>query len=220
MSWTHEEMSQLIADMIEDGQIVNLGIGMPTLIANYLEKRAVMIHSENGLLGMGPYPRAHEVDPQIINAGKETVTINPGGSTFDSTLSFGMIRGGHIDVAVLGAMQVSVNGDLANWQVPGKKVTGMGGAMDLASGAKKMIVMMKHYDNNGRSKMVKECTLPLTAKECVDLIVTDLGIFFPAKEGRFNVVKRAPGVSHLDFSDEALFKHPCTDLLSQNPGAT
>lgn len=204
MAWSHEEMSQIIADMIEDGQVVNLGIGMPTLIANFLSERPVMIHSENGLLGMGPYPYPNEVDPQIINAGKETVTINRGGSTFDSTLSFGMIRGGHIDIAVLGAMQVSATGDLANWQVPGKKVTGMGGAMDLASGAKKMIVMMKHFDNNGRSKMVSECTLPLTAKRCVDLVVTDLGMFSIKENGGFHVVRLADGVTGSELFKEDL----------------
>lgn len=175
--YTEKQMAKIIADMICDGQVVNLGIGMPTKIADELENRPVMIHSENGLLGMGRYPYEHEVNPQIINAGKETVTIKTGGSTFDSALSFAMIRGGHIDVAVLGAMEVSCMGDLANWQIPGKKVTGMGGAMDLALGAKKIIAMMTHYDKSGKSKLVQNCNLPITALGVVDIIVSDIGVF-------------------------------------------
>jgi 3-oxoacid CoA-transferase subunit B len=203
----HEQMSLIVAQLIEDGQVVNLGIGMPTLVANYLRDRPVMIHSENGLLGMGPYPLPHEVDAQVINAGKETVTINPGGSTFDSSLSFGMIRGGHVDLAVLGAMQVSARGDLANWQVPGKKVTGMGGAMDLARGAKKVVVMMRHFDNEQHSKLVASCTLPLTAPSCVHLVVTDLGIFEPSSSGRFLVKQLAPGVTLGDLGSGDLFEN-------------
>ena len=195
MPYTREKMAAIVANLINDGDVVNLGIGMPTEVAGYLGHRHVMMHSENGLLGMGPYPHEHEVDPQIINAGKETVTIKKGGSTFDSTLSFGMIRGGHVDVAVLGGMQVSAAGDLANWQVPGKKVTGMGGAMDLALGAKKLIVMMQHIDKDGSSKMVKECSLPLTAKACVDVIVSDWGVFNVDKQrSRFVIVDIAPGI--------------------------
>lgn len=191
--------------MIEDGQTVNLGIGMPTMVADYLEHRAVMIHSENGLLGMGPYPFKNQVDPQLINAGKETVTIKKGGSTFDSTLSFGMIRGGHIDVAVLGAMQVAKNGDLANWQIPGKKVTGMGGAMDLALGAKKLIIMMQHFAKD-EAKLVAECTLPLTAKACVDFVLTDLGLFKINKEAEsFEIIELAPGVLEADLGAQKLF---------------
>lgn len=196
MAYTREQMAEVVASLIEDGQVVNLGIGMPTTVADYLAHRPVMLHSENGLLGMGPYPYEHEVDPQIINAGKETVTIKKGGSTFDSTLSFGMIRGGHIDVAVLGAMQVSFSGDLANWQIPGKKVTGMGGAMDLALGAKKLIVMMQHFDKDGSSKLVQECALPLTAKCCVDVVVSDMGVFLiDKKNARCQISALAPGVS-------------------------
>lgn len=201
MPYTREQMASIVATLINDGEVVNLGIGMPTMVADYLGERPVMLHSENGLLGMGPYPYEHQVDPQLINAGKETVTIKRGGSTFDSTLSFGMIRGGHIDVAVLGAMQVSVTGDLANWQVPGKKVTGMGGAMDLARGAKKLIVMMQHVDKDGTIKMVGECSLPLTAKACVDVVVTDWGVFNVDKEGaRFQIMQTAPDVDERELS--------------------
>lgn len=205
MAYTKEEMAKEIANLIEDGQVVNLGIGMPTMVADHLEHRRVMLHSENGLLGMGPYPYAHEVDPQLINAGKETVTIKKGGSTFDSTLSFAMIRGGHVDVAVLGAMQVSSGGDLANWQVPGKKVTGMGGAMDLAIGAKKLIIMMQHFDKDGACKLVKECSLPLTAKSCVDVVVSDLGVFSIDKKSQTFIIETlAPGVKKEDLGLEAV----------------
>ncbi len=207
MAYTREEMAQLVAQkLVLDGETVNLGIGMPTLVADYLGNRPVMLHSENGLLGMGPYPIDDEIDAQIINAGKETVTIKKGGSTFDSTLSFGMIRGGHIDVAVLGGMQVSCVGDLANWQIPGKKVTGMGGAMDLAQGAKKLVVMLHHKDKDGSAKLVRECSLPLTAKACVDIVVSDFGIFFVKKDQRrFLVRDLAPGISMKDLGDEDLF---------------
>lgn len=184
--YSKEEMVRIAAHMIEDGQVVNLGIGLPTLVADALKDRPVMIHSENGLLGMGPYPLEEQVDPQVVNAGKETVTIKNGGSTFDSSLSFAMIRKKRIDIAILGGMQVSRFGDLANWQVPGQKVTGMGGAMDLAIGAKRVIVMMNHYDKEGKAKLVDECHLPLTAKKCVDMVITDLGVFFIDKiKGEF-----------------------------------
>lgn len=203
MTYAREEMASLVAMMIKDGQVVNLGIGMPTMVADYLAHRPVMIHSENGLLGMGPYPYPHEVDAQIINAGKETVTIKKGGSTFDSALSFAMIRSGRIDVAVLGGMQVSIHGDLANWQVPNKKITGMGGAMDLAVGAKKVIVMMQHFDKEGHSKMVKKCDLPLTAKSCVDMVITDLGVFSIDKAtGRFIIEKLANDISPSVLGDD------------------
>ncbi len=206
MAYSVDDMVGIVASMIADGLVVNLGIGLPTLVADHLGDRPVMLHSENGLLGMGPYPRAEEVDSQVINAGKETVTIKRGGSTFDSTLSFGMIRGGHIDIAILGAMQVSSRGDLANWQVPGKKVTGMGGAMDLAAGAKKLIVMMRHHDNDQRSKMVSECSLPLTAPSCVDVVVTDLGVFEIQKNiGHFEIVRLAPGVSLENLGEREIF---------------
>ena len=192
--YTEKQMAKIIADMICDGQVVNLGIGMPTKIADELENRPVMIHSENGLLGMGRYPYEHEVNPQIINAGKETVTIKTGGSTFDSALSFAMIRGGHIDVAVLGAMEVSCMGDLANWQIPGKKVTGMGGAMDLVASAKHIIVAMQHVNKAGESKLLKKCSLPITGLGCVKKVVTELGVFDITEQG-FVLLEYAPGVS-------------------------
>ena len=196
--YTEKQMAKIIADMICDGQVVNLGIGMPTKIADELENRPVMIHSENGLLGMGRYPYEHEVNPQIINAGKETVTIKTGGSTFDSALSFAMIRGGHIDVAVLGAMEVSCMGDLANWQIPGKKVTGMGGAMDLALGAKKIIAMMTHYDKSGRSKLVQNCSLPITALGVVDIIVSDIGVFTVDKTKKRFIIESLSNSENID----------------------
>jgi len=179
---------------VEDGQVVNLGIGIPTLVANHLGGKQVMLHSENGLLGMGPFPFEGDEDPQLINAGKQTVTVVSGGSTFDSAQSFAMIRGGHVDVAMLGAMEVAENGDLANWQVPGEKVTGMGGAMDLVSGARTVICLMTHTDKSGGKKLVPRCTLPLTGLACVDVVITDLGVFRPAGDGRgFVAVELAPG---------------------------
>ena len=194
MVWTREQIAQRAAQEIQDGDVINLGIGIPTLVANYLTGRQVWIHSENGLLGMGPFPADNEVDPQIINAGKQTVTILAGGSIFDSALSFAMIRGGHVDVAILGAMQVSKHGDLANWAVPGQKIAGMGGAMDLVSGTKRVIALMAHFDKNGASKLVDTCTLPLTGLRCVDRIISDQGVFDIEKnspEGGFRIVEKA-----------------------------
>jgi 3-oxoacid CoA-transferase subunit B len=173
---------------------VNLGIGLPTQVADYLPEGHAWLHSENGLLGMGPFPYEGDEDPNLINAGKQTVTVLPGGSTFDSATSFAMIRGGHVDLAILGAMQVSSSGDLANWAVPGGKVMGIGGAMDLASGAGRVIAMMQHVTKKGEHKLVGKCDYPLTATDTVDLVITELGVFEPTGDG-FRVVELAPGVS-------------------------
>ena len=195
MTWDRNAMAKRAAQEIVDGQMVNQGIGIPTLIANFLGYKDVFLHSENGLLGMGPFPLEDEIDPQIINAGKQTVTIVPGGSVFDSPTSFAMIRGGHVDVAFLGSMQVAANGDLANWQIPGTKVTGMCGAMDLVSGAKRVVVLMTHTSKEGDHKLLPACTLPLTGLACVTRTITEYGVFdCVPEEGKFAVIELAPGI--------------------------
>jgi 3-oxoacid CoA-transferase subunit B len=200
MPWTREQMAARAARELPPGSVVNLGIGIPTLIPNYLpDGSGILLHSENGLLGMGPFPYDDEVDAQVINAGKQTVTVVAGGSTFDSALSFAMIRGGHVDVAVLGAMQVAENGDLANWMVPGQKVAGIGGAMDLATGAGTVIAVMTHTDRDGGAKLVRRCSLPLTAMRCVDLVITDLAVIAVDDDG-FRLVECAPGLSVADIT--------------------
>ncbi|MBA4790398.1 MAG: CoA transferase subunit B [Pseudomonadota bacterium] len=197
MAWTREQMAARAARQIEDGFYVNLGIGIPTLVANALpEGMDVSFQSENGMLGIGPFPYEGEEDPDLINAGKQTITEIPSTSFFSSADAFAMIRGGHMDLSILGSMQVSETGDIANWTVPGKMLKGMGGAMDLVAGARKVIVLMEHVERSGASKLLKECTLPLTGTKVVDMVITDLAVFeFAKRGGPLRLIELAPGVT-------------------------
>jgi 3-oxoacid CoA-transferase subunit B len=215
MPLTRDQLAIRAAKELRDGFYVNLGIGIPTLVANHVPAgMTVWLQSENGLLGMGPFPTESQVDPDLINAGKQTVTGVPGHSFFSSADSFGMIRGGHIDLAILGAMEVSQSGDLANWMIPGKLVKGMGGAMDLVAGVKRRVIVMEHCNKKGESKVLPACTLPLTGVSCVDLLITDLCVLaFDRAKGRFRLTELAPGVT----AEEVKARTPAEFLQDRDP---
>jgi len=217
MAWTREQLAERAAQELRDGFYVNLGIGIPTLVSNYIpEGMSVQLQSENGMLGMGPFPYEGEEDPDLINAGKQTVTALPSTSFFSSADSFAMIRGGHINLSILGAMQVAENGDLANWMIPGKMVKGMGGAMDLVAGVKRVVVVMEHTAK-GKPKLLRECTLPLTGTRVVDLVITDLGVFEIDKSGKggMTLIELADGASLDDVADNTEARYSVAPQLER-----